>query len=132
SALDIGLDRLLCGLALLEGAICRELDAAAIARLESRFLDDLSRQFALDGVHLSRSPAVAIDLLLDLVPLRRLYAARRVAPPAVLSSTIETMQLALARLRLGDGSIARFNGMGATVLEHVAVLLGGSGSGLGH
>lgn len=132
AALETGLDRLFCGLALLEAAICRELDAAAITRLETRFLDDLSRQFALDGVHLSRSPAAAIDLLLDLVPLRQLYAARRVAPPDVLTSMIEKMQLALARLRLGDGSIARFNGMGATVLEHVSVLLGGSGSGLGH
>ncbi len=132
SALDVGLDRLLCGLALLEASICRELDAAAIAKLETRFLDDLSRQFALDGVHLSRSPAAAIDLLLDLVPLRQLYAARRVAPPETLTAMIEKMQLALARLRLGDGAIARFNGMGATVLEHVSVLLGGSGSGLGH
>lgn len=132
AALDTGLDRLSCGLALLEAAICRQLDAASVAKLETRFLDDLSRQFALDGVHLSRSPAAAIDLLLDLVPLRQLYAARRAAPPEALTSMIEKMQLALARLRLGDGSIARFNGMGGTVLEHVSVLLGGSGSDLGH
>lgn len=131
-SLPPGIARLACALASLEAAMCRGYDAKAIRPHEAAFYDDLAAQFACDGVHASRSPAASIELLLDLVPLRQMYAARHVAAPEALTGKIDKMLLALARLRLGDGSIARHNGMGATVLEQVSVLLGGSGSGLGH
>ena len=132
SSLTPGIERLFCELALLEAAMCRGFDAKIIARYEGLFFEDLARQFKADGLHTSRSPAASIELLLDLVPLRQMYAARHVPAPDALTNGIERMLLALARLRLGDGAVARFHGMGATVLEQVAVLLGGSGSSLGH
>ena len=132
SSLAGGIERLFCELGLLEAAMSRGLDAKAIGRYEAQFFEDLLRQFKADGLHVSRSPAASIDLLLDLVPLRQLYAARHVPAPDALTHGIERMLLALARLRLGDGAIARFHGMGATALEQVAVLLGGHGSSLGH
>lgn len=123
-SLPIGIDRLLCRLALLEVAICRPAKPAEIATFEAAFLDDLDQQFGRHGAHVSRSPEAAIDVLLDLVPLRQFYASRHAAPPELLTRSVEKMLGALSRLRLGDGSIARFNGMGATVLDRLSVLLG--------
>lgn len=82
--------------------------ASAIARLAA----EIERQILDDGGHISRNPAVLIELLLDWLPLKSCFDARRQAPPEALASAIQRMLSMLRFLRLGDGTIARFNAMG--------------------
>jgi uncharacterized heparinase superfamily protein len=87
---------------------------------------ELERQIPVpDGGHIGRNPWTLVELLLDLLPLRRCYAARGKTPDAVLLSAIRRVTEMLGHLRLGDGMPGRFNGMGpgergalATVLAY--------------
>jgi uncharacterized heparinase superfamily protein len=64
-----------------------------------------------------------IELLADLLPLRQTYANQAEAPPAALIGAIERMLPALRFFRLGDGSIAHFNGMGVTIQQRLEAVL---------
>jgi uncharacterized heparinase superfamily protein len=118
-----GYPRLQALTALLSAALCiagfdhlqPEIEAAMIAALD--------RQVDSDGSHISRDPNVVIDLLLDLLPLRQCYSARDRMPPTALDRAIERMLHMLQFMRLGDGSVARFNGMAAGRPEAVATVL---------
>ncbi|MGD9544706.1 MAG: heparinase II/III family protein [Methylocystis sp.] len=118
-----GADRAFCVLALAEFAVCADT-GRRIAPYVSRALSaELDRQILIDGGHVSRNPQVAVDLLLDLLPLRQVIAARGLqTPPAVLRA-IDRMMPMLRMLQHGDGSLALFNGMGATALDRLASAL---------
>jgi uncharacterized heparinase superfamily protein len=118
-----GYPRLLAVIGLVAARLCvagqeRRLDAA-----EEHLVRELSRQILDDGGHISRNPQVTIELLLDLLPLRQCFTARGRPPHPVLAAAIASMTEMLRHLRLGDGSIARFNGMGATERDTLSTLL---------
>lgn len=116
-------DRLLCAVALVEFAVCAD-SGRKIAPQATRMLSlELDRQVLSDGGHVSRNPRVAVDLLLDLLPLRQVLAARGLqTPPSILRSSDRMMPM-LRMLQHGDGSLVLFNGMGATELDRVANVL---------
>jgi uncharacterized heparinase superfamily protein len=87
------------------------------------FTAELEKQILPDGGHISRNPNTLIELLLDFLPLKQCFLARSHESPEVLSYAISRMMGMLRFLRLGDGSLARFNGMGATIQDRIAVLL---------
>ena len=96
-----------------------------LAQSQKLLVAELDRQVLPDGGHISRNPWVLVELLLDLLPLRRCFAARAKAPDPALLAAIRRMTAMLRHLRLGDGMPARFNGMGlgergalATVLAY--------------
>jgi uncharacterized heparinase superfamily protein len=91
-------------------------------RFAQALANELDAQILADGGHVSRSPALLLDLLLDLLPLRQALSIRRIQPPQGLITAIDRMLPMLRGLRHGDGSIALFNGMGATTLADVAGL----------
>ena len=64
-----------------------------------------------------------IELLLDLLPLRQCCAARGLDAGPCLLAAIARMAPMLRHLRLGDGMLARFNGMGATERDVLATVL---------
>ena len=64
-----------------------------------------------------------LELLADLLPLRQTYANQAEAPPAALIGAVERMLPALRFFRHQDGSLARFNGMGATIHDRIAAIL---------
>ena len=77
-----------------------------------RFLgQELQRQILPDGGHFSRNPSVLVELMLDFLPLRQCFAARERRPPEALASAMRRMMAMLRFMRLGDGLLARFNGM---------------------
>lgn len=84
---------------------------------------ELERQILPDGGHISRDPMAVLELLADLLPLRQTYANQAETPPAELIGAIERMLPALRFFRHADGSLARFNGMGATIPDRIAALL---------
>ena len=118
-----GEDRILALVALAELGLCAEgLDK--LQRKATRMLaSELARQFLPDGGHVSRDPRAIVDLLLDLLPLRHAYAARGLAAPTELLNAIDRMLPMLRLFRLGDGSLALFNGMGVTSPHHLTTAL---------
>ncbi|ADP70462.1 Heparinase II/III family protein [Rhodomicrobium vannielii ATCC 17100] len=87
------------------------------------FSAELDRQILEDGGHVSRDPGELIELLLELLPLKQCFVARQLEPPEKLYSALKRMQAMVRFLRLGDGSLARFNGMGPTFLDQVSAVL---------
>jgi uncharacterized heparinase superfamily protein len=109
-----GPDRLLGALAIVEFCICADASADLQSQATKLFIEELERQILPDGGHVGRNPQTALDFLLDLLPLRQLYAARGVNPPQALLAVINRMIPMLRLLQHGDGALALFNGMGAT------------------
>ena len=64
-----------------------------------------------------------LELLADLLPLRQTYANQAEEPPTALIGAVERMLPALRFFRHQDGSLARFNGMGATIHDRIAAIL---------
>ncbi|MGJ0557718.1 heparinase II/III family protein [Methylocystis sp.] len=84
---------------------------------------ELDRQILPDGGHMSRNPAVLVELMLDLLPLSQCFLARtRRQPPGLLPAMARIMPM-LRFLRLGDGMLARFNGMGVPMAAGLGTVL---------
>lgn len=118
-----GLARLLPLIALLLCDLCVEGRDATLPRRERALARELERQILPDGGHVSRSPHVLIELMLDLLPVRQCFAARRRSLPEALERAVVRMVGMLHLLRHRDGSLARFNGMGLTPADAMATIL---------
>lgn len=114
-----GADRLLCAVALAEFAVCADTGRKIGPQVSRALSAELDRQVLSDGGHVSRNPQVAIDLLLDLLPLRQVIAARGLQAPEAMLRAIDRMMPTLRMLQHGDGSLALFNGMGATAPDRL-------------
>lgn len=112
NALD-GYPRLLCLMALVQADLCISSRSDRLAASQALFAAELDRQILEDGCHISRDPWVGVELLLDLLPLRPCFPARELTIHPRISTAIDRMLPMLHHLRMGDGSLARFNGMGA-------------------
>ena len=88
-----------------------------------RLVDELESQILPDGGHVSRNPAMLVELLLDLLPLRQAFTTRNVSPPPQLLNAIDRMMPMLRFFRHGDGNFALFNGMGPTAADQIATIL---------
>jgi uncharacterized heparinase superfamily protein len=118
-----GYPKLVALIALVQSGLCiggheRRLEAA-----EKHLIAELERQVLDDGGHVSRNPGTLVSALLDLLPLRQCFGARGLTPHVALTRAIDRMIAMLRRLRLGDGQLARFNGMGATERDALAMVL---------
>jgi uncharacterized heparinase superfamily protein len=118
-----GYPRLLALIGLVQASLCIAGHERLLASAERHLVDELGRQVLEDGSHATRNPAVLVELLLDLLPLRQCLVAGGFEPPAMLPTAIGRMMQMLRRLRLGDGQLARFNGVGATEGDALATVL---------
>jgi uncharacterized heparinase superfamily protein len=118
-----GLPRLVALIALTYCDLCipahGQRDAGAAALLS----DELQRQVMPDGGHVSRDPGVLVELLLDLLPLRQCYVTRDLPLPPGLEAAIARTLPMLRYMRLGDGMLARFNGVGPSPVAALATVL---------
>lgn len=96
---------------------------AHLVRAERELVSELQRHILDDGGHISRNPERALELLLDLLPLRQTYSGRGLDLPDGLNDTIERMVAFLAHMRLGDGRLAAFNGAGRRRLDELSTVL---------
>jgi uncharacterized heparinase superfamily protein len=118
-----GYPKLLALIGLVQACLCiggheRRLEAA-----ETHLIAELDRQILPDGGHASRNPQTIVALLLDLLPLRQCFGARGSKVDGALSGAVDRMMPMLRRLRLGNGQLARFNGMGVTERDALAMVL---------
>jgi len=118
-----GKELLRARIALAFAALSLPTSAGALRHVTRQLAEELDRQILPDGGHVSRNPLAIMELLADLVPLRKTYASQSEAMPAELVNAVERMLPALRFFRHGDGSLARFNGMGATIQDRIAALL---------
>ncbi len=109
--------------AILLAGLCVAEQETYLTSYQSVFCAELERQILEDGGHVSRDPGDLIELLLELLPLKQCFVARQLEPPEALYTAIGRMNPMLRFLRLGDGSLAHFNGMGPTLLDQVATVL---------
>lgn len=118
-----GETRLFAAIALAEAGLCAE-GLVRLRRQAVRLLvAELERQILPDGGHVSRNPGALVALLLDLLPLRQAFVAAGVPPPQVLLNSIDRMMPMLRTFRHADGTLALFNGMGATEFDALATVL---------
>jgi uncharacterized heparinase superfamily protein len=90
---------------------------------EAALSAELDRQILADGGHMSRNPAVLVELMLDLLPLSQCFVARTRRHPAGLLAAIARIVPMLRFLRLGDGMLARFNGTSVPVAAGLGTVL---------
>ncbi len=100
----------------------RQLKEAQVA-----LIDELSRQILDDGGHISRNPNVLADLVLDLLPLGQCFQARGRPAPEEIAAVVKKALAFLRFMRLGDGMLARFNGVSTGSPAGLATVLGYSG-----
>jgi uncharacterized heparinase superfamily protein len=118
-----GRDRLRGRIALAFSALSLPAPPSALRSATRNLALELDRQILPDGGHISRDPLSVLELLADLLPLRQTYANQAETPPQELIGAVERMLPALRFFRHGDGSLARFNGMGATIQDRIAAIL---------
>jgi uncharacterized heparinase superfamily protein len=118
-----GAERAVCVIALVEFAVCADTGRKIAPQVSHMLSAELDRQILSDGGHITRNPQDAVDLLLDLLPLRQVLAARGLQTPGSMLRAIDRMMPTLRMLQHGDGSLALFNGMGATELDRVSSAL---------
>jgi uncharacterized heparinase superfamily protein len=113
--------RCLCALLLVSLAIAGH--ERHLPRLQRAFLAELARQIGPDGAPACRSSDVVLDLLIEFLPLRHCYLSRGFEPPPALVAAIEQMIAFVRFMRLGDGALARFNGVGASRSDLLATIV---------
>ena len=118
-----GLPRLQALTCLLMANLCIAGHDRKIARIQRFFLDELSAQILEDGGHIDRNPSTVVTVLLDLLPLEKCFSAREIEEPELLTTARNRMFGFLRFLRLGDGNLARFNGVGVPDGASLARLL---------
>jgi uncharacterized heparinase superfamily protein len=118
-----GYPRLEALIGLLTGSLCIAGREDNIAEFEAALANEIVTQVLPDGGHISRNTGIVVELLLDLLPLQTCFTARERAHHPALQSAISRMLHFLRYMRLGDGSLARFNGMGATPFDSLATVL---------
>ena len=118
-----GYPRLLVAIAVIEAALSMDGQARLVRQATHRLELELNRQVLPDGGHASRNPAVVLELLTDLLPLKQAYTARGTNPPQALLGAIDRMMPMLRFFRHADGAFAQFNGMGVTPADQLATVL---------
>ena len=118
-----GVPRLVTLMALIYAGLCIADQQSVVDRYTRPFCKELDRQILPDGGHISRNPEALVELLLDLLPLRQCFVARDRAPPKELTDAIDRIMPMLRFFRIGDGTLARFNGCGPTATDALATVL---------
>lgn len=123
SEMPDGKEKLRARIALAFAALSLPVPPSALRTATRNLTDEIERQVLPDGGHISRNPMAVLELLADLLPLRQTYANQAEEPPAALMNAVERMLPALRFFRHQDGSLARFNGMGATIPDRIVAIL---------
>jgi uncharacterized heparinase superfamily protein len=122
-----GVPRMVCLIALVLSGLAVSGHDRQLKEAEAALVAELKRQILDDGGHVSRSASVLSDLILDLLPLGQCFSSRALVPPDEISMAIKKSLRFLRFMRLGDGMLARFNGVSTGSPAALATVLGYSG-----
>ena len=122
-AAPVGYPRLLALTGLVYGDLCIAGHDRHLAQSERLLGAELTRQILPDGGHISRNTGVLVEIMLDLLPLRQCFATAKRELPAPVEAAMSRIMPMLRYMRLGDGSLARFNGVGASPVAELAAIL---------
>lgn len=125
-----GIPRLTCLIALVLSDLAVSGHDRQLKDAQESLIEELQRQILEDGGHVSRSASVLADLILDLLPLGQCFHSRGRQPPEEISASVKKSLGFLRFMRLGDGMLARFNGVSTGSPATVATVLGYSGADL--
>ncbi|MEL6421586.1 MAG: heparinase II/III family protein [Pseudomonadota bacterium] len=117
------LETLTVATATLYGALCIAEQEGIVDAITPLFCDLLVREILPDGSSVNREATAIVELLLDLLPLERCFTSRDFAAPEALRSAIARAIRYVDHMRLGDGMLARFNGVGPTWPDRLAAVL---------
>ncbi len=120
--------RLMAAVAMVGAALCALEDPRDLAALVRRLEAMIASQFDGDGMHLSRSPLVQIQLLNELVPVNQLLKLRHAGLAASLGPRIEAMHRMLDALVLGTREPAYMNGCGQMPVDLILAIGAQSGT----
>ena len=118
-----GYPRLVALVGLVLADLCIAGRDRALTRSERALAGEIERQILADGGHVGRNAETVVELVLDLLPVRQCFLLRDVPPSGALQRALDRMVPMLRHVRLGDGSLARFNGVGATDRDLLATVL---------
>ncbi len=118
-----GVARMQAVIALSYAALCIAGQSRHIKSATARLNEEIERQILPDGGHVGRDPGAIIEILLELLPLRQVFASRNIAPPQPLLNAIDRMMPMLRFFRHSEGTFAHFNGMGPTPADLLLTLL---------
>ena len=118
-----GYPRLLCLVALTLADLCLSGHDRDLKGVERLLAGELQRQILGDGGHVSRNAAVLVEIQLDLLPLRQCFNARNRPVPEPVDAAVGRILPILRYLRMGDGMLARFNGVGVATPVGLATVL---------
>lgn len=119
----VGYPRLLALVALSFAALSLAGHDRQLRDIEANLAAELAWQVLPDGGHVTRNPALLVELLLDLLPLSQCFTARDRSLPDQLGEAIERMLPLLRYLRLGDGMLARLNGVSGALAAGLATAI---------
>ncbi|BCJ89503.1 heparinase [Terrihabitans soli] len=121
--LPSGMPRLLTAIALTEAGLCLPDSSGHLACGSNYLNDDLGALILPDGGPATRNPSDVLTLALDLLPLTDCFTERGLAPPPALNTALDRMLPMLRFFRHTDGTLALFNGMGATRTDLLAAAI---------
>jgi uncharacterized heparinase superfamily protein len=119
-----GVPRMVCLIALVLSGLSVSGHDRQLKEAEAALTVELKRQILEDGGHVSRSASVLSDLVLDLLPLGQCFGSRTLVAPEEISDAIKKSLRFLRFMRLGDGMLARFNGVSTGSPAALATVLG--------
>lgn len=119
----LGMARAYCAIAHATYTLCALTAENDWKRASQRLGLALSDLILADGCPVSRNPADAKRLAIELLQLRTAYKARGHAPPPELQTTLDRLLGLLRLLRHPEGSLALFNGMGSTRIMLLGAVL---------
>jgi uncharacterized heparinase superfamily protein len=114
-----GEPRLRVRIALAMASIAMPTSASKMRRAARHLDEELDRQILPDGGHCSRNPRAALDVLLDLLPLRQTYVNLGHDMPSQLIPCIDRIFPALRFFRHQGGELALFNGATYTLANEL-------------
>jgi uncharacterized heparinase superfamily protein len=119
-----GVPRMICLIALVLSGLAVSGHDKQLKEAEASLVTELKRQILDDGGHISRSASVLADLVLDLLPLGQCFGSRALPAPEEISAAVAKSLRFLRFMRLGDGMLARFNGVSTGSPAALATALG--------
>ncbi|MFT3732826.1 MAG: heparinase II/III family protein [Hyphomicrobium sp.] len=119
-----GVPRMICLIALVLSGLAISGHDKQLKETEALLVAELKRQILDDGGHISRSASTLSDLVLDLLPLGQCFSSRALVAPEEINAAIKKSLRFLRFMRLGNGMLARFNGVSTGSPAALATVLG--------